>query len=253
LKLNTPPNPLAVQDTREIGGRKRTQAQAGGGETARSPVQPDTDTIVALAFLLGFATAFGASTVYRRFFKRIKNAEWVTPDLLARRRWITGVVTRCVFHSRVLTLPFLICHPLAARLHAAWAMQTTSVSIIHPVLAGVVHSSSGMYLPLLEVRAHPQTPPSMRGAPYLPRTTELRKKTIHIRMAAMDAPEVSLPTLLYHYLTPESPLPMFLFFLHFGVPKPTHFHARLKTAINRTGIAFWQPGDALFRRGARMA
>jgi hypothetical protein len=98
------PNPLAVQDTREVGGRRRTRARAGNRETRPTTQSLDTDAIVALAFLLGFATAFGASSVYRRFFKRIKNAEWVTPDLLARKRWITGVVTRCVVsqsHSRV--------------------------------------------------------------------------------------------------------------------------------------------------------
>jgi hypothetical protein len=56
----------------------------------------DNDAVIVLAFLLGSATTLGASTVYRRFFKRIKNAEWITPDLLKRKRWITGVVTRCV-------------------------------------------------------------------------------------------------------------------------------------------------------------
>jgi hypothetical protein len=64
-----------------------------------TPVEFDTNTaaaIVALAFLLGSATALGASTVYRRFFKRIKSAEYITPDLFGRKRWITGVVTRCV-------------------------------------------------------------------------------------------------------------------------------------------------------------
>jgi hypothetical protein len=38
--------------------------------------------------------------VYRRFFKRIKGAEWITPDLLERKRWITGIVTRCVSHLK---------------------------------------------------------------------------------------------------------------------------------------------------------
>jgi len=60
------------------------------------PDELDTNAIIALAFLLGSATALGASSVYRRFFKRIKSAEWITPDLLRRKRWITGVVTRCV-------------------------------------------------------------------------------------------------------------------------------------------------------------
>lgn len=64
-----------------------------------SPVEFDTNAAIALAFLLGSATALGASSVYRRFFKRIKSAEWITPDSLKRKRWITGVVTRCVLSS----------------------------------------------------------------------------------------------------------------------------------------------------------
>jgi hypothetical protein len=66
------------------------------------PFELDTNAVIALAFLLGSATTLGASTVYRRFFKRIRSAEWITPDLLKRKRWITGIVTRCVlvFHDR---------------------------------------------------------------------------------------------------------------------------------------------------------
>ena len=63
------------------------------------PVELDTNAAtIALAFLLGSAATLGASTVYRRFFKRIRSAEWITPDLLGRKRWITGVVTRSVCH-----------------------------------------------------------------------------------------------------------------------------------------------------------
>ena len=53
-----------------------------------------------LSFLLGSASALGVSFVYRRFFKRIKDAEWITPDLVGRKRWITGIVTRWVSTRR---------------------------------------------------------------------------------------------------------------------------------------------------------
>jgi len=59
-------------------------------------VELDTNAAIALAFLIGSVTTLGTSAVYRRFFKRIKSAEWITPDLLRRKRWITGIVTRCV-------------------------------------------------------------------------------------------------------------------------------------------------------------
>ncbi|TFY56913.1 hypothetical protein EVG20_g8747 [Dentipellis fragilis] len=58
---------------------------------------PQTDlppeALIAVAFVLGGATAIATGTVYKRFFKRIPNSEWITPDILARRRWIKGTVT----------------------------------------------------------------------------------------------------------------------------------------------------------------
>ena len=91
------------RDAQKAGGHKHqptanTSAggSSGGSDRTRPPVQFDTNAAIALAFLLGSATALGASSVYRRFFRRIKNAEWITPDLLGGKRWITGIVTRCV-------------------------------------------------------------------------------------------------------------------------------------------------------------
>ena len=85
------------------------------------PAELDTNTVIALAFVLGSATTLGASAVYRRFFKRIRSAEWITPDVLRRKRWVTGVVTRCVlvFHDRSLiqvnTLPGIAPPPARTR------------------------------------------------------------------------------------------------------------------------------------------
>jgi hypothetical protein len=75
----------------------RTDERATSNDAqCQPPAQLETNSLIALAFFLGCATALGTSSIYRRFFKRIKNAEWVTPNLLKRKRWITGVVTRCV-------------------------------------------------------------------------------------------------------------------------------------------------------------
>jgi hypothetical protein len=78
------------------------------------PLQLDSKTLVTLAFLLGSATTLGASSIYRRFFKRIKNAEWVTPTMLKRKRWITGVVTKCVL-ARLSPWCERVTDPLPAR------------------------------------------------------------------------------------------------------------------------------------------
>ncbi|KAH9017390.1 nuclease [Lactarius pseudohatsudake] len=76
-------------------GSKPTPAQAPAAhDSPRQPDQPDTNTIIALTFLLGSATTLGTYAIYRRFFTRLASAEWVTPNILRRRRWITGVVTR---------------------------------------------------------------------------------------------------------------------------------------------------------------
>lgn len=51
--------------------------------------------VAALAtFALGSATAMSSILVYKRFGRRIRNSEWVTPKLLTRKRWLKGVVTR---------------------------------------------------------------------------------------------------------------------------------------------------------------
>ena len=75
-----------------------------------------------------------------------------------------------------------------------------------------------------------------------PRDAELKEKTIHIRMAGIDAPEVSLPlphTLPIFVLPPIPRLPAST-----NSPWPFRFD---------TGSAFWLPGAALCRRRPRVA
>jgi hypothetical protein len=40
------------------------------------------------------ALTLGSVWVYRRHWKRIRNADYVTSGMLDRKRWINGVVTR---------------------------------------------------------------------------------------------------------------------------------------------------------------
>jgi len=44
-------------------------------------------------FALGSMTTVTVTLVYARFFRRLKNGDWLTPDYFAKRRWIKGVVT----------------------------------------------------------------------------------------------------------------------------------------------------------------
>ena len=59
--------------------------------------------VVLTAFTLGSATAMSATIIYKRFGRRIRNVDWVTPLLLSRKRWIKGVVTRSGIISLLLT------------------------------------------------------------------------------------------------------------------------------------------------------
>jgi endonuclease YncB( thermonuclease family) len=71
-------------------------------------------------------------------------------------------------------------------------MRITSAFTTHLALAGAAYSSSGMCLPRIEVRDHLTlrfTKPITTN--NIQRDAGLKGKTIHIRMAGMDAPEVS--------------------------------------------------------------
>lgn len=52
--------------------------------------------VAASAFVAGIATIGISHRIYRTQFRRIRNSDWVTPDILERKKWIRGVVTRCV-------------------------------------------------------------------------------------------------------------------------------------------------------------
>ncbi|KAF7330349.1 hypothetical protein MVEN_02473200 [Mycena venus] len=45
------------------------------------------------AFALGSITTVSGTLFYRRYFRRLQNGDWVTPDVLAKKRWVKGRVT----------------------------------------------------------------------------------------------------------------------------------------------------------------
>ncbi|KAK0459786.1 uncharacterized protein EV420DRAFT_1537723 [Desarmillaria tabescens] len=55
--------------------------------------QYPTEVLVFSAFAVGAVTTFGGRRIYTRYFRRIQNSDWVTPDMIARKRWVKGVVT----------------------------------------------------------------------------------------------------------------------------------------------------------------
>ncbi|KAJ4480981.1 hypothetical protein J3R30DRAFT_3462874 [Lentinula aciculospora] len=49
--------------------------------------------LVASAFAAGAITTIGASRIYGRYFRRIQNSDWITPEIFEKKRWIKGVVS----------------------------------------------------------------------------------------------------------------------------------------------------------------
>lgn len=55
------------------------------------------ESLALAAFLLGSASTLAAARIHKRFYRRFPSADWITPDVFARQRWIKGVVTRCAW------------------------------------------------------------------------------------------------------------------------------------------------------------
>ena len=53
--------------------------------------QPHT---LAAGITIGAVSVFIGTKVYRRYFRRIRNADWITSDMYKDRRWIKGKVVR---------------------------------------------------------------------------------------------------------------------------------------------------------------
>ncbi|KAN0142060.1 hypothetical protein V8E53_000522 [Lactarius tabidus] len=80
---------------RQTSNSKPTLAQAPAAyDISRLFDHPNTIIVALVAFILGSATVFGTSSIYQRYFMSLASAEWISPNILRRRPWITGVVTR---------------------------------------------------------------------------------------------------------------------------------------------------------------
>ena len=59
------------------------------------------EQLLAGAFAAGCISAIIVRRVHVRYLRRLPSSEWVTPDVLKKKRWIKGFVTRFVFQSCV--------------------------------------------------------------------------------------------------------------------------------------------------------
>ncbi|KAJ7116344.1 nuclease [Mycena epipterygia] len=121
---------------------------------AQSQLDAIPGPVLALsAFALGSLTTASGTLVYRRYFRRLKNGDWVTPDVFANKRWVKGRVTSVGDSDN-----FRFYHTPAF----GWRWP-------------------------LKFRIIPST------------AKDLKDKTLHIRIAGVDAPEAA------HFGRPSQP------------------------------------------------
>ena len=176
-----------------------------------------TETLVVSAIVLGSVTTLGSTALYRRFFKRIPTSEWITPNILKKKRWIKGVVTRCV-------CSIFSCDCSVIRV-AASAMQITFGCIILLVLGGSGRSSSDEYrlLPKVSVSEDDAALQSDEGA-----------QNWAVRQYTYDWPELTLQRYVaVHLINPSQHCNSLVFLC--------------------TGSAFWSPKSAICRTSTAMA
>ncbi|KAJ7086050.1 hypothetical protein B0H15DRAFT_845093 [Mycena belliarum] len=123
-----------------------------------SRVQHKLDTVPASvlalsAFALGSLTTVSGTLAYQRYFRRLKNGDWITPDVFGKKRWIKGRVTSVGDSDN-----FRFYHTPAF----GWRWP-------------------------LKFRIIPST------------AKDLKDKTLHIRIAGVDAPEAA------HFGRPSQP------------------------------------------------
>ena len=185
---------------------------------ARSQIKALPLSVLVLAtFTLGSATAMSAAMIYRRFGRRIRNVDWVTPTILNRKRWIKGVVTR----SAIISLP----PDLRLRESSDFWFWQTIWSVGDADNFRLYHTPAlGYSWPIKFKRI-----PTQKGSPHISSlffssmnlfVDDLKNETLSIRIAGVDAPEVFCVSKCYLPLLSYS-IPMFFFIFkasHFGKP-----------------------------------
>ncbi|KAJ7178853.1 hypothetical protein C8R43DRAFT_974465 [Mycena crocata] len=78
-------------DWRAVEPPDETQGILSRAKTQLDAIPAPLLAVSALA--LGCLSTVSGTLVYRRYFRRMKNGDWVTPDVFAQKRWVKGMVT----------------------------------------------------------------------------------------------------------------------------------------------------------------
>ena len=90
-------------------------------------------TLALGAFAAGVTATLSTRAVYLRFFKRIPNGDWITPDVLRKRKWLKGRVVRYVQRSSVPRIG----------LHRTLKYEPLLVSVMRTTSGYITHRGSG--------------------------------------------------------------------------------------------------------------
>ena len=212
--LRTMSNPLPLpwrkQDSTSTSQPNNFTAFLNDARTQFKDLPPSV--VVLATFTLGSATAMSVAMIYKRFGRRIRNVDWVTPTLLNRKRWIKGVVTRSVVISLPLTCGY-------GNLLIVWFGQTIW-SVGDADNFRLYHTPAlGYSWPLKFGRI-----PTQKGSPHIffylfnGLFVDLKNETLSIRIAGVDAPEVFyVPNATHRYFL-SIPIFISLKASHFGKP-----------------------------------
>lgn len=75
---------------------KEKKNEALSDTLAKHIAELPAPTLALYAASFGVLATWGTTFAYRRYFRRIPNVDWITPDVYKRKQWIKGRVVRCV-------------------------------------------------------------------------------------------------------------------------------------------------------------
>ncbi|KAF7984509.1 hypothetical protein HWV62_13663 [Athelia sp. TMB] len=149
---------------------------------------------VSVVIIPAFLQTYSLHVAARRYFRRLRNSDYISTDVIARKRWIKGVVTSCVCVS-----PSRRCG--AALTHSPSVGDADNFRLYHTPGFGWRWPLKFRRVPTLGKGASSYPPRARRSSPppLIPPHPDLKDETIHIRIAGVDAPEAA------HFGRPAQP------------------------------------------------
>ena len=135
-------------------------------------------TLALSAFLLGsFSTVTGVR-IYTRYVRRLRNADWITPNIFAKTPWVKGRVTSYAKYCPMIPQT-LMSRDSVGDADNFRLYHTPGIGWRWPFKFRRIPNPKGVNTSVYECLIQ-----------NLMFFTELKDETLHIRIAGVDAPEV---------------------------------------------------------------